>query len=234
MKADSERIIIKAYIIFFVFTVISCVNHYQQLDTKQGIVALDSNNIKKFYDLRYKYYSYDTILNFKGINYKIITKRKEYFVSFKIYKNEQLIIDDSVEVYGPYNVELEDFNNDSYPDLRLDYRDLKNTMTCLYVWNPNLSKFINIGLFHDVDFFKSNYFSSNDIFGAARYYITFYKVIGLDSCKLIKEFYIDYSGDNGDDYFTVIDSKDTIRTGLSIDKCYDIVNEYRQKLINTP
>lgn len=208
--------------------------HNQRLDTIQEIVELDSNNIIKFYDLRYKYFSYDTIINFKGINYNIITKRKEYSVSFKIYKDEKIIIDDSANICGPYKVDLEDFNNDSYPDFRLDYRNLKNTLTYLYVWNPNLSKFTNLGLFHDVNFFKPNYFSSDNIFGAQTYYITFYKLFGFDSCKIIKEFYIDFSCYIEDDCYVVIDSQDTIRTGLDIDKCYDIVNKYRQKIINEP
>ncbi len=201
-----------------------------QTDTETQIEKKSSENINA---KRFCTCSYDTVVNFLETEYRIVTQHENYSVNFKIYKSGNLILDESVEIFGPYAISFEDFNNDSFGDLRLDNQDLNNTISHLYQWNPEKNKFNYLDSYHSVTFIKPNFFSSNNVYGAMSSNVQVYKIDNYKPIK-IKEFYIDFSGAMEDnDMLLVVDQTDSIWKETA-DEIHEIVKEYSKQLKDAP
>lgn len=219
--------------LFFAF--IKCTSYHTSKDRSDfdSLVTetiIDSNKINPFYDPKFKYYGYDTIIEINSNEYQLITKKRGYQLFLKILKNNNEFYSDSTELFGgPFSVDMENFNDDEHPDLRIDYRNNKNTITQLFLWNTDSLKFLFLEEYHDVTIIKPNYFMSFNIYGANKYSYGFCKIDKNDEVVILKSYYIDYNNENEKGCYIETGDK-RIYTGDDIDSCYKIVEKYRMKI----
>lgn len=226
------------FIVFaFLFGLLKCTPYQTSNDNIDSDsltiqVAIDSNKLFPFYDPKFKYYSYDTIIKINSDEYRLETKKSGYELFFKVIKNNSLIYFDSTEVLGgPFSVNMENLNDDDHTDLRIDYRNNKNTITLLYLWNSDSLKFIFLGDYHDVTVLKPNYFMSLNIYGAEKYSHGFFMIDKNEGVILLKNYYIDYNGESEKGCY-IETGNNRIYTNNDIDSCYKIVEKYRMKIID--
>ena len=146
---------------------------------KDALVNSDSNKKEKKIIQSDIYYGIDTTISFAADKYRIITKREEHYkLHYAIYKNGVYQYNDSIDICGYYEISMNDFNGDGFPDIQLDLRCGNNhTESYVFIWNNTFNRFVNKINETHISLIKPNYFVSFNNNNVSEYQYDFYKIL---------------------------------------------------------